>query len=79
VTTVAVADTPLEQQLAELTRLIEERFGPRAAAVKYLLTELQTLMSQSEGLGPAVALPQIELTMDQLEDVLESLGVEKWA
>jgi hypothetical protein len=68
---------PAEPLLAELTQLVELRYGARGSAAIYLLGELRTLFQQLA--APSTkSLAQIELHIDQIEDVLEALGVDAW-
>lgn len=67
-----------ERLLAEIGHLVELRFSATAAGPRYLLSHLRELLEQgSQGHDKhAEVLPELELTLDQLEDVIEALGVK---
>jgi hypothetical protein len=67
-----------ERLLDELGHLVELRFGKTAAGARYLLSHLrELLLVGSQGREKhAEVLPEIELTLDQIEDVIEALGVK---
>lgn len=66
-----------ERLLAEIGHLMEVRFPATGAGAHYLLSHLRELLQKgSQGRDKhAEVLPEIELTLDQLEDVIEALGV----
>jgi hypothetical protein len=67
-----------ERLLDEIGHLVELRFSATAAGPRYLLSHLRELLQTgSQGHEKhAEVLPEIELTLDQLEDVIEALGVK---
>lgn len=67
-----------ERLLGEIGRMVDLRFSATADGARYLLSHLRELLLKgSQGLDKhAEVLPEIELTLNQLEDVIEALGVK---
>jgi hypothetical protein len=69
----AAKDAALAKLLAEIAQLIDERFGAHGDGARYLLVRVRELLHT---LGDQ---EELELTCDQLEDVVEALGVDAWS
>lgn len=72
-------DAALKQLLADTAELITARFKDRADGAHYLLGEATTLLLSPSGTLSPEELEKLELTLDNLEDVLEALGVDTWS